>query len=84
MYDKKNRLSYYFTKNSKKMRAKFNPLSDSQWQYIEKIIDKRRKCIHSFPSGWSEYQPLGKLATKDLIIASIIAFVAFFCFLIGR
>jgi transposase len=29
------------------MRAKFTPLSDSQWQYIEKIIGKRRKSTHS-------------------------------------
>ncbi|MCS7028100.1 MAG: IS5 family transposase [Bacteroidia bacterium] len=29
------------------MRAKFTFLSDSQWQYIEKIIGKRRKSKHS-------------------------------------
>ncbi|MCS6796802.1 MAG: transposase [Raineya sp.] len=29
------------------MRAKFTFLNDSQWQYIEKIIGKRRKSKHS-------------------------------------
>lgn len=29
------------------MRAKFTPLSDSQWQYMEKIIGRRRKATHS-------------------------------------
>ncbi|GAB4330973.1 MAG: hypothetical protein OHK0038_05500 [Flammeovirgaceae bacterium] len=30
------------------MRAKFTPLSDSQWQCIEKIVKKRRKSVHFF------------------------------------
>lgn len=29
------------------MRAKFTPISDSQWQYMEKIIGKHRKSRHS-------------------------------------
>jgi putative transposase len=32
------------------MRSKFTPLTDSQWQYIEKIIVRQRKSKHSLRS----------------------------------